>query len=45
MLIRIARHGQQAVNGMQPGVSHEFPASDCALTGLDVNRLHFWGNI
>ncbi len=43
MIIRVTRHGQPAVNGLQPGVNHEFPPADCPLTELGRKQAAFLG--
>ena len=43
MRIFIARHGQPALEGMAPGVNHEFPPGDCVLTALGRKQAAFLG--
>ncbi len=44
MLIRITRHGQPAIKGLKPGVNHEFPPEDCALTALGRLQAEYLGS-
>ena len=43
MIIRFARHGQPALDGMPQGSNHEFPPGDFALSKLGVQQAEFLG--
>ncbi len=43
MIIRFARHGQPALEGMPQGSNHEFPPGDFALSQLGVMQAEFLG--